>query len=267
MLVIISGVTSSQPSSAIHVVMKASALIDALAQHPESTANEIATLIDEPRSSVYRLLATLTECGLVEPSAQRGCYRLGLKLFTCGEVVAARFRDLQGAALPVMDRVRSETHQTVFLSIRRGYDAFCVERLDGTWVRVMLLARGGTLPLHAGSGPRVLLAHEPQTFWREYAEHRVATVDDGLPFDVVHLQTQLEAILADGVAVSDEDVLPGITSIGAPIFDYTGAVRAALSLSGLRESVFGDDGQHVVGVVTRAAAEISQTLGFQPDGR
>lgn len=253
--------------SAIHVVRKASLLLDALASRPDSTANELASAIDEPRSSIYRLLSTLQECGLVEPSTKRGCYRLGLKLFRYGESVAARFGDLQAAALPVMQELRAHTEQTVFLSVRRGYEAFCVERLDGTWVRVMLLTRGGTLPLHAGSGPRVLLAHEPQSFWDEYVGHREAAGDDELGFDARRLRAQLERILADGVAVSDEDVLPGITSVGAPIFDYTGKVRAALSLSGLREAVFGEDGDRAVSVVAAAAAEISQTLGFQPDGR
>ena len=45
-----------------------------------------------------------------------------------------------------------------------------------------------------------------------------------------------------GYAISDEDVTIGITSVGAPIFDHTGNVHAAISIGGLRSVVLGNRG-------------------------
>ena len=48
-------------------------------------------------------------------------------------------------------------------------------------------------------------------------------------------------VVEQGYAVSDEDVTPGIASLGAPIFDYTNGVRAALSVGGMKSLILGED--------------------------
>lgn len=254
---------SAKPDQGIQVIGKAARLLDALAESAELNANDLAATLGEPRSSVYRLLDSLQVCGLVEPASRRGFYRLGLQLFSLGAAVAARFSDISAAALPVMEGLHDETEQTVFLSVRRGYDALCVERLDGRVVQVLILRRGGTLPLHAASGGRVLLAFQPRSFWSEYLTHRAEAALDEFPIDADLLTDRLEAITADGLAISDEDVLPGIAAIGAPIFDHSATVVAALSLSGLRASLLGDDREAHCDLVRDGAAEISRSLGHR----
>jgi DNA-binding IclR family transcriptional regulator len=63
--------------------------------------------------------------------------------------------------------------------------------------------------------------------------------------------------------VSDEDVTPGIASIGAPIFDYTGDVRAALSIGGMKSLVLGADRDEFVRLLVDGAREISHALGYE----
>ncbi len=153
--------------NSIQVLGKAALLLDRLAEEDEVGAARLAELIGEPRSTVYRLLANLQQLELVEPGTRRGTYRLGLKLFRLGSAVVARF-DERKAAFPVMERVHEATEETVFLCIRRGYEAVCIEQIDGRWVQSMALRLGGSLPLHVGAAPRALLAYEPRGFWDEY---------------------------------------------------------------------------------------------------
>lgn len=58
----------------------------------------------------------------------------------------------------------------------------------------------------------------------------------------------------------------GIASIGAPIFDHTGTVSAAVSVGGLRSAVLGpgSGGEQAIKLVTDGAAEISRRLGHRP---
>jgi DNA-binding IclR family transcriptional regulator len=49
-------------------------------------------------------------------------------------------------------------------------------------------------------------------------------------------------------------------SLGVPIFDHTGTVKASLSIGGLREPILGE-GSPVLALARDAAAEISRTLG------
>src|SRR5918999_711059 len=99
--------SSTNGSGSVAVLAKAMALVDHIAEEGEVTPARLAELTGEPRSSVYRLLASLQELELVEPGRRRGTYMLGLKLFRLGRAVVSRFDERQ-AALPVM---RREPHQ------------------------------------------------------------------------------------------------------------------------------------------------------------
>ena len=165
-------------ATSVAVLGKAMALIDRIAEVGAATPAQLAELTGEPRSTVYRLLANLQQLELVEPGPRRGTFVLGLKLFRLGRTVASRFDERQ-AALPVMERIHDELGETMFLCVRRGYDAVCIERIDGTRVNLLALSLGGSLPLHAGGASRALLAFEPEAFWDEYLEQRDARGADG----------------------------------------------------------------------------------------
>ena len=105
--------------SPVQTVAKAAEALDYLAANGELTASELTELLSEPRSSVYRLLASLSTAELVEAGNRRGTFRLGLKLFQLGTRVAQRFDERQ-LALPVMERLHELTEETVFLCVRRG---------------------------------------------------------------------------------------------------------------------------------------------------
>ena len=243
----------------VQVVAKVGALLDQLAERGETTASELADRIGEPRSTVYRLLATLQHLDMVEPGTRRGTYRLGLALLRLGSAVVARFDERQ-AALPVMERIHEETGETVFLCIRRGHDAVCIERLDGRRVQSLALRLGGSLPLHVGAAPRVLLAFEPEDFWDEYVRSGpLESFTEGTPTTRKSLFAGLHETRERGYAVSDEDVTLGIAALGAPIYDYRGTLRAALSISGVRQAILADPA--MTRLVVAGAEEISRTLG------
>jgi len=198
-------------------------------------------------------------------SPRPGTYRLGLELFRLGSLVALRF-DAREAAAPVMNDLHTALEETVYLVIRRGYEAVCIERVEGLRINAMALQLGGSLPLHLGAGPRVLLAYQPRKFWDGY----FAAVDLGpltprTPTTRAENVALLEKGRSQGYVISDEDVTVGIASIGAPIFDHTGEVHAAISVGGLRPAVLGDDGGgYAVQLVTEGAAEISRKMGYLP---
>ena len=250
---------SGQPSVA--VLAKAMALIDRIAEEGEITPARLAELTGEPRSSVYRLLATLQHVQLVEPGPRRGTYVLGLKLFRLGHSVVSRFDERQ-AALPVMERIHDELGESTFLCVRRGYHAVCIERLDGTRVSLLALSLGGSLPLHAGGVSRALLAFEPEEFWEEYLEHhRLEALTPATPVTRATVLQELRATRERGYSISDQDVTLGIAALGAPIFDHTGRVRAALSVGGMRDHLFAHRDRSIE-LLCGGAAEISRTLGY-----
>jgi DNA-binding IclR family transcriptional regulator len=75
------------------------------------------------------------------------------------------------------------------------------------------------------------------------------------------LFVELERSLSQGYAVSDEDVTPGIASLGAPVLDYTGQIRAAVSIGGLRTLLLEEIREEAIELLVTGAREISAALG------
>src|SRR3954452_16239963 len=249
-------------TASVAVLEKAMALVDRIAEEGEATPARLAELTGEPRSTVYRLLASLQKLELVEPGRGRGTFVLGLKLFRLGRTIVSRFDERQ-AALPVMERIHDALGgETTFLCVRRGYNAVCIERIDGTRVNLLALSLGGSLPLHAGGASRALLAFEPESFWEEYLEHGLPeALTERTPATRAALLEELRATRERGYAISDQDVTLGIAAFGAPIFDHTGEVRASLSLGGLREHLY-QHRERAIELLCDATREISRTLGY-----
>ena len=251
--------------SPVQTVAKAAEALDYLAANGELTASELTELLSEPRSSVYRLLASLSTAELVEAGNRRGTFRLGLKLFQLGTRVAQRFDERQ-LALPVMERLHELTEETVFLCVRRDDVAVCIECLPGKHVQALALGLGGSLPLHAGAAPRVLLAYEPKDVQADYLRRvDLVSFTDRTPSTPSAVKRALSEVRAKGYAVSDEDVTIGIAALGAPIFDHTGRIRAALSISGVRPTVVGRDFDKLCKLMMASAAEVSALLGHGLD--
>ncbi len=252
-----------EPPGRIQVLDKVAALVDKLAEHGEATAVQLAEWIGEPRSSVYRLLDGLKAVGWVEPGSRRGTYRLGLSLFRLGARVTRRF-DERAAARPVMERLHAQTEQTIFLTIRSGFEGVCIERVDGRWVQNMALQLGGSLPLHVGAGPRVLLAAADDEFVESYiAEQPLTRFTDHTITTASALRADVAATRANGYAISDEDDVLGMAAVGAPIRDHEGRITATLSLSGPKSTVLEAETEGSVELIRDAADEVSQTLGHE----
>lgn len=247
----------TDPKPVGQTVGKLAAILDYLAAHGDATAADVAAALGEPRSSVHRQLASMHKLQLLDEGRVRGTYRLGMKLFQLGQSVVERL-DLRREALPIMERIHDETGETVFLCVQRGREAVCIERLDGRRVTVLALRLGGSLPLHLGAAPRAILAWQPPSAWDAYIESTRAA---GVAIDPDEVRSDFKHARARGFSVSDEDVTPGIAALGAPLFDYTGEVCGAMSVSGLRHALMDLNTQRVAGLIVAGAEDISRRMG------
>jgi DNA-binding IclR family transcriptional regulator len=249
----------------VSVLGKISSLLEVLAAREQATAAELAELLDEPRSSVHRMIRQLHEIGWIEPAGARGQWSIGLHLFRLGSSAVQRM-DVRRSALPHMRELNESTGETVFLTVQRGMDAVCIERIEGRRVQSIALVLGGAMPLHAGAGPMALLAwldDDQHRAWLIHAaEHGLAQMNLPAPPSISEVEAQLRETRARGYSISDRNVTPGIAAVGAPVFDYRGQLIAAVSVSGIAESVL-DPELRLAERVTEAARRISFDLGFR----
>jgi DNA-binding IclR family transcriptional regulator len=166
-----------------------------------------------------------------------------------------------------MEQIHEATGETVFLCIRRGFEAVCIDRIDGKRVQSLALKLGGALPLYAGAASRALLAFESEALREEYVEAGpFEALTPKTPTDAAAVRELLREVRRTGVSISDQDVTLGIAAVGAPIFGFDGQVRAALSTSGIRDAILGEQSQ-ATQLTVAGAAEISRQLGYVPPER
>lgn len=233
----------------------------AILTESDATATRLARLLGRTVGEVETLLARMASLEFVERAPGGRTFRLGLRMFRLGSAVIARFDERQ-AALPVMEDIHHETEQTVYLCVRRGDEAVCIERIEGLWVRSMALKLGGSLPLHAGAAPRALLAAEPRAAWEEYLNRGpLEAWTPSTPITRDAVLHELESTSENGYALSDGDVVPDIASLGAAVFGHRGRVCAAISVGGPRQAILGENVERNVQLVVDGASRISHALG------
>jgi DNA-binding IclR family transcriptional regulator len=245
-------------AAGLNVLAKAQSAVEEIARRGPLTAADLATRLDEPASSVYRLLTNLTQARWLERGDVRGEYRLGSRFLWLSDRLEGQL-DVRSAALPSLRVLNSATRQTSFLCVRSGDRATCIERLDGQDVQIQRLRVGASLPLHEGAAPRVLLAFQPGPFVDDYFASSFPKTGDSR-----RAREELTQIVTRGYAVADDEAASGIRSVGAPIFDHRGQVTAAISVSGLSGRLIVDSDETVQLVRTEAAAA-STSLGYTPD--
>ena len=90
---------------------------------------ELARRLGLGKSTVHRLLATLTAERILEHDPATGTYRLGLMMWELGARVSVH-RVLHDAATTVIEELRNATKETVQVAVLDGREVVYVERLE-----------------------------------------------------------------------------------------------------------------------------------------
>jgi len=133
-------------------------LVDALAAFQGSaTLDELTQAIDEPRSSVHRILSTLVESDVLQRPGPRDGYRMGAKMITWGSsfVRAVNLIDeCRSVAAPIVARF----DETMQLAVLDWPDVVFVSHVDSKRPVRLVAEVGRRLPAHATAVRKALLA-------------------------------------------------------------------------------------------------------------
>ncbi|RPF54401.1 IclR family transcriptional regulator [Aquisalibacillus elongatus] len=212
----------------------------------ELTLKEIATQSNLPKPTAYRLLQSLEEMGYI--IGHDGRYSLGLKLLELGHLVSHQL-DLRQLAKPLMTNLAQSINEAVHLVVLHGDHATYIEKVESRRALRLYTKVGKSAPLYKGSGPKLLLAHLPQT------EQMRVLPDESLIEEVEQIRQQGYAM-----SVGEQDL--DTTGLSYPIYNHSGNVVAALTVSGLSSHFEGDHLTFIKVETKKTADEISRCLGY-----
>ena len=135
------------------LMVKAGALMEALAQERVATSARLTELIDEPVSSVYRMLAPRWPISAGWNKSDTAAPTGSAANCSRWPATSPRHSDIRRAALPVLERIHEATGETTFLCVRHGTRAVCIERIDGVRVNSRVLGWADHCPCTSAQHP------------------------------------------------------------------------------------------------------------------
>jgi DNA-binding IclR family transcriptional regulator len=225
------------------------------------TLTEICHRVRLPKTTVYRYLQTLCHLGFVAHNAEQDRYLLGHRLFELGQLAGEQLR-IRDIALPYMQALRERFNETVNLGLLDGTEVVYVEMVESHHTLRMRAALGSRDPVYSTALGKAMLAFVPKPLLERHLPTRFTPRTQKTVGNRQELTTVLAKVRELGYAVDDGENEDDTRCVGAPIFDYTGEVIAAISLSAPATRMSDAQLAEVAQEVTAAAAAISHSLGY-----
>ena len=191
---------------------------------PSVSIRDITEATGLPKTTVLRLVHTLEHNGLLWATA--GGYMAGPGLWRWAWL-ARRSWQLPPETQALMRELGVRHTETVNLYVLRDICRVCVAHQESPRPLRHVVQVGDELPLWAGASSKVLLRDAPESLLTRIARRS--------PYGEGHLATLREWIgqaSLDGYAVSHGEREEGLSAVAVPITGRSGAVVAALALSG-----------------------------------
>ena len=254
----------SEPDYTVQAVDRALDLLEAIAEHPGMGLTDLARIAGCTKTLAFRMAATLEARGYVLKELGGKTYALGHKPLWLGERVAAQ-SPLLCAAATVLDELAAATRENASLTIRDGLESVVAAlRLSAQPIR-LYAEPGRRGPLHAGGGPKLLLAYAPPDVREAVLAAALERFTAETVTDAARLETMLARIRKQGHTVSRGEMDVGAFSVAAPVRDHAGRVVAALSVAGPQARLTREMERQHLRRCREAADTLSQRLGWAPE--
>ncbi len=245
----------------VDAVDKAIGLLNLVAQFPDLGVTELAKRSGNTKARAFRLLGTLELNGLVQRDAN-AAYRLGNHMLYLGAAAQEQLSIVRVSAA-IFDDMHEECNEGIQIRIREGTDSVCIARRDSTHDVRSLTAVGNRRPLYLGASGKLLLAHaspdiREAVLGGELQKYTSTTITSRRA-----LERELQKIVKDGVSISLGERSADLVAVAAPVRDGSGAVIAALGISGPSSRMNEKTLDSFIDCARRGAERLSRELGYR----
>lgn len=257
-------VATKEGATGTQSVERALALLSCFTQeHPQLRVSELVELTGLGQSTVSRLVGAMLGLGFLALDERSGLYTAGPQVVTLA-AVALNQSAVHQAGRQSAQALAAELGLGVNLAERRGANLFYLAHFEGADAprSATMIGRGG--PLHATGLGKALLSDMsrdsvadilgPGPFAR-YTSNTLTTLDD--------VMADLELVRSRGFAVELEELALRRACVAAPVRDRSGAIVAALSISGPMSAIRLPERTDELAVrAIERADQISSDLGY-----
>jgi DNA-binding IclR family transcriptional regulator len=220
---------------------------------------EFVVRLKIPRTTALRITETLLDSGYLARN-EDGRFTLGTSLVLLG-VKALDNLDIRGFARPVLKALSADTGESSHLAMLNGDKSMLVEVADSPHP-VRIAARPGTLvDLHCSATGKIFLAFsipEPRKFFQTL---KISSHTKNTDSTVKAVLKSIEQTRKLGYAMDEEEYVPGVRCVAAPVRNAFGKTIAAVGITASTATFTHAQIRIMSKKVKHAAAEISKNLG------
>jgi len=243
------------PATGTQAIDRASSLLVAVLDAGDDVAfAELVQTVGLPKSTVSRMLKSLEAHGLVR-RGKNAAVRPGPVITRYA--TSGRGDRLARIAQPHLDRLGELTRETVNLALPGVHAVEQISQVDSKFLLGSVNWIGQAVPFHCSALGKVFLAYGvadlPPGRLERRAE-RTITTRERLEFD-------LQMVRQRSYAVADSELEPGLVAVAAPIFNHSGSVVAAISVSGPSARLNRERIPEVGQLLVEEVSQISHELG------
>ncbi|OAF06693.1 hypothetical protein AYJ54_19435 [Bradyrhizobium centrolobii] len=238
-------------------------ILRSLAQdaHRGTSIRDIVIRTGLPRPTVHRVLNQLMDANWIEEGDGAQIY-LGKDLACLGLAAIVR-HPLQRIADQALERLAREMEQTVYLTLRVGYEAVCLARYEPeNPIQTLVLQVGTREALGIGAGGMAILASLHESEARQIIEKNMQRYRQRSNFDEAAFQRAHDVARSRGHAAHDGLFRKGLSGIGVAVKDAAKNPLAAISTAFVSDWLDQSQRDHCAKLLQKAAADLSDELSL-----
>jgi DNA-binding IclR family transcriptional regulator len=257
------GKSERRPAAGTSTLDLALRIVEFLASrsHPLALL-EIARAFSASKATVYRHLVTLQRHGFVRQDPASGRYEAGVKLMVLGEAQRSRFGVVSVARTALMN-LRDQTGHAVTLCTVVDEALVVLELVQGRTIIDFSTRPGTQLDFHASAHGKIWLAFGPALIWERVARSELTAWTAHTLTDHAALDAEIAVVREQGWSTAPEQVLPGVNTLSAPVFDHQGKLIASIAIVGSTQFITAAPDETQCGDVLACAQRISTDLGWK----
>lgn len=191
---------------------------------------ELSSRTGFAKSSLHRILHSLSRHGYIEQDGPGGRYRLGLQFLILANGLASRM-ELVKMGRPFLHELVERFRESAYLAVMRGHRGVFVDVEEAPGDLRLVGPIGAEVHFHSTAAGKAMAAFFPE-------QARAAILSESEPLALTpHTVTQPASIEKDwarvrkrGYAVNDEETIVGAYFLAGPVFDSRDRVCASVSV-------------------------------------
>ncbi|MBR1417803.1 MAG: IclR family transcriptional regulator [Synergistaceae bacterium] len=196
------------------------------------SVTEVSDKLNINKATVSKMLSTMASRNFVRKDIHTRRYRLGYRLIELGSKLIEA-TDIRTEAYPYLKALEKQVNEVINLAVYDNGEIIYVDKFEGSRPLRLHSSVGGRADLTCTSVGKVLMAFLPEQD-QAYLKDTHKKIEQRTAKSIKTWQEfarQCAKVREQGYALDIEESSEGIMCVGAPVFDYSGNIAGAVSIS------------------------------------